>query len=90
MGLAIAVGVAVWLRALALLVDRKLAAFPGPGRLPIVARAGAAREDPRPAAAEALRLNPTQPEAIEAVHAFRTKSQAAWERRARRLPLYLR
>ncbi len=51
---------------------------------------GAAREDPRPAAGEALRLNPTQPEAIEAVRAFRTKSQAAWERRARRLPLYLR
>lgn len=51
---------------------------------------GAAREDPRPAAAEALQLNPEQPEAIAAVRAFRTERPALWERRARRLPLYLR
>ena len=51
---------------------------------------GAAREDPRQAAADALRLNPEQPEAQEAVKAFRTDRPAQWERRARRLPLYLR
>ena len=50
---------------------------------------GAFREDPRPAAAEALRLNPFQPEAREAVRAFRTERPALWERRARRLPLYM-
>jgi O-antigen ligase len=51
---------------------------------------GATRQDPRPAAAEALRLNPMQPEAQDAVKAFRTKSRAQWERRARRLKLYVR
>jgi len=51
---------------------------------------GAARKDPRPAAAEALRLNPKQTEAIEAVKAFRTDRPAQWERRARKLPLYVR
>jgi len=51
---------------------------------------GAARKDPRPAAAEALRFNPRQTEAIEAVKAFRTDRPAQWERRARKLPLYVR
>ena len=51
---------------------------------------GAAREDPRRAAADALRLNPEQSEAQEAVKAFRTDRPAQWERRARKLPLYLR
>ena len=51
---------------------------------------GAARQDPRAAAAEALRLNPKQPEAQDAVKAFRTDRPAVWERRARELPLYLR
>jgi len=50
---------------------------------------GAAREDPRRAAADALRLNPEQSEAQEAVKAFRTGRPAQWERRARKLPLYL-
>jgi hypothetical protein len=50
---------------------------------------GSAREDPRPAAAEALRLNPKQPEAVDAVKAFRTDRPSVWERRARRLPLYI-
>jgi hypothetical protein len=49
-----------------------------------------AREDPRPEAAAALRLNPLQPETQRAVKAFRTGSKAAWERRARRLPIDLR
>ena len=49
---------------------------------------GAARKDPRKAAAEALRLNPEQPEAQEAVKAFRTDRPAQWERRARKLPIY--
>ena len=51
---------------------------------------GADRQDPRRAAADALRLNPEQPEAQDAVKAFKTDRPAAWERRARRLPLYLR
>ena len=51
---------------------------------------GAAREDPRKAAADALRLNPEQTEAKEAVKAFRTDRPAQWERRARKLPLYVR
>ncbi len=38
--------------------------------------AGVAREDPRPAAAEALRLSPEQPEAQEAVKAFRSDRPA--------------
>ena len=51
---------------------------------------GADRQDPRAEAAEALRLNPLQQEAIDAVKAFKTRKPAVWERRARRLPLYLR
>ena len=51
---------------------------------------GANRQDPRAAAADALRLNPQQPEAQDAVKAFKTSKPAAWERRARRLPLYLK
>jgi hypothetical protein len=47
------------------------------------------RQNPRAAAADALRLNPKQPEAADAVRAFRTNNRAAWERRARRLPLHL-
>jgi O-antigen ligase len=50
---------------------------------------GAFREDPRPAAAEALRLNPLQPEARAAVRVFRTPRPELWERRARKLPLFL-
>ena len=50
---------------------------------------GAAGEDPRPAAADALRLNPEQPEAQRAAKAFATDRRALWERRARRLPLYI-
>jgi hypothetical protein len=50
----------------------------------------AAGEDPRDAAEEALRLNPLQPEAQAAVKAFTTGGPRAWERRARRLPLYVR
>ena len=50
---------------------------------------GAGGEDPRPAAAEALRLNPEQPEAKRAAKAFATGKQTLWERRARRLPLYI-
>jgi len=51
---------------------------------------GATRQDPRPAAAEARRLNPREPRTTRAVHAFDTDRPALWERRARRLPLYLR
>ena len=51
---------------------------------------GATGGDPRRAAAEALRLNPLQPEAQMAVRAFRTGGRRAWERRARRLPLYIK
>jgi O-Antigen ligase len=50
---------------------------------------GAARKDPRAAAAEARRLNPLEPRTIRAVRAFDTDRPAVWERRARRLPLYL-
>lgn len=50
---------------------------------------GAARKDPRAAAREARRLNPLQPEPPNAVKAFATRRPALWERRARRLPLYL-
>ena len=48
-------------------------------------------EDPRPAAAEAPpRLNPLEPRTARAVaRAFDTDRPALWERRARRLPLYL-
>jgi Flp pilus assembly protein TadD len=49
----------------------------------------AAGQDPREAAADALRLNPLQPEARAAVKAFATGGRRAWERRARRLPLYV-
>ena len=51
---------------------------------------GAARQDPRPAAADARRLNPREPRTTRAVRAFDTDNPAVWERRARRLPLYLR
>jgi HAMP domain-containing protein len=51
---------------------------------------GSQREDPRAEAARALALNPLQPEAKDAVQAFGTRRPAVWERRARRLPLYLR
>jgi hypothetical protein len=48
-----------------------------------------AGQDPREAAAEALRLNPLQPEAQQAAEAFETGGRRAWERRALRLPLYV-
>ncbi len=73
----------------------KAAIAPRPGRLgvPLRARARArrgTRKDPRAAAAEARRLNPLEGLAAQdAVKAFRTDRPAAWERRARRLPLYL-
>jgi O-antigen ligase len=51
---------------------------------------GAAGEDPRAAAAAARRLNPREPLTTRAVRAFDTDRPALWERRARRLPLYLR
>lgn len=51
---------------------------------------GAARKDPRAQAREAKRLNPLEPEPAKAVKAFATRRPALWERRARRLPLYLR
>ena len=51
---------------------------------------GSQREDPRADAGRALDLNPLQPEAREAVKAFATRRPAFWERRARRLPLYLK
>ena len=50
---------------------------------------GAAGEDPREAAAEARRLNPLEPLTTRAVRAFDTGKPALWERRARRLPLYV-
>jgi HAMP domain-containing protein len=50
---------------------------------------GAAGQDPRTAAAEARRLNPLEPRARRAVRAFDTDRPAVWERRARRLPLYV-
>jgi len=50
---------------------------------------GAARQDPRAAAAEAHRLNRHEPLTADAVRAFRTSRPDQWERRARRLPLYL-
>jgi hypothetical protein len=51
---------------------------------------GSQLQDPRPEAARALRLNPLQPEAQAASKALRTSRSDLWERRARRLPLYLR
>jgi hypothetical protein len=51
---------------------------------------GAIGQDPRPDAAAALRLNPHEELAQRAVKAFRTPRRAAWERRARELPLYVR
>jgi hypothetical protein len=51
---------------------------------------GATGQDPRAAAAEALRLNPRQGLAQNAVKAFRTDRAAQWERRAKRLPLYIK
>jgi O-antigen ligase len=50
---------------------------------------GANGKDPRPAAAEAHRLNPLEGLAADAVKAFRTDRPAAWERRARKLPLFV-
>jgi hypothetical protein len=50
---------------------------------------GAARQDPRAAAAEARRLNPREPRTSRAVRAFDTDRPELWERRARRLPLYI-
>jgi hypothetical protein len=47
----------------------------------------AAGRDPRPAAADALRLNPLDPMSQAAVHAFSTGGQRAWARRAARLPV---
>ena len=47
-------------------------------------------KDPRPAAAAALRLNPLEERTTQASRAFRTSRPRLWERRARRLPLYLR
>ena len=51
---------------------------------------GAAGTDPQAAAAEAHRLNPLEGLAADAVKAFRTNRPAAWERRARKLPLFVR
>ena len=50
---------------------------------------GAAGVDPRPAAAEARRLNPLEERTRDAVRAFRTAKPSVWERRARQLPLYI-
>ncbi|HEX2231868.1 MAG TPA: O-antigen ligase family protein [Thermoleophilaceae bacterium] len=50
---------------------------------------GAARLDPRPAARRALRLNPFDVIARDAVRRFRTDDPARWEREARSLPLPL-
>jgi hypothetical protein len=51
---------------------------------------GAAEEDPRPAAREALRLAPNEPLARNAVARFRTDDPRAWRRRAvtARLPVF--
>jgi O-antigen ligase len=46
-----------------------------------------AGRDPRPEARAALRLNPREPLAREAVRIFRTDSPEQWQRRARRIPL---
>ena len=51
---------------------------------------GATGQDPRAAAAEALRLNPREQLAQNAVKAFRTNRKAQWQRRATRLPLYFK
>ncbi len=51
---------------------------------------GAVGQDPRADAAAARRLNPIQVEPKIAVRAFKTDKPAVWERRARRLRLYLR
>jgi hypothetical protein len=51
---------------------------------------GAAEEDPRPAAREALRLAPNEPLARNAVVRFRTSDPEVWRRRAvnARLPIF--
>lgn len=51
---------------------------------------GAAGIDPRPAAAEAARLNPLEPLVLTAVEAFDTAEPAAWRRRALFLARQLR
>ena len=51
---------------------------------------GATGRDPRAAAAAALRLNPREQLAKDAVRAFRTDRKAAWQRRAKGLPLYFK
>lgn len=50
---------------------------------------GAAGRDPRPAMAEAVRLNPLEPMTIEGARLFRTDDPEEWERRAlsARLPI---
>jgi hypothetical protein len=51
---------------------------------------GSAGLDPRAPAREALRLNPNEPRAREAVRRFRTDEPRRWRREARRLGLVLR
>jgi hypothetical protein len=48
---------------------------------------GAGRRDPRPAMAEAARLNPLEPMTIEGTRMFRTDDPAVWQRRALSAPL---
>jgi len=48
---------------------------------------GAGRRDPRPAMAEAARLNPLEPMTIEGTRMFRTDDPAEWQRRALAAPL---
>ncbi|MEA2310585.1 MAG: hypothetical protein QOE28_553 [Solirubrobacteraceae bacterium] len=48
---------------------------------------GALGQDPRAAAATALRLNPLDPQAQAAVKAFKTPRKKLWVSRARKLPL---
>ncbi|MEA2311532.1 MAG: hypothetical protein QOE28_1500 [Solirubrobacteraceae bacterium] len=48
---------------------------------------GALGQDPRPAAAAALRLNPLEDKAQAAVKAFKTGRKKLWVSRARKLPL---
>ena len=48
---------------------------------------GAGRRDPRPAMAEAARLNPLEPMTIEGTRMFRTDDPDDWQRRALSAPL---
>ncbi|MGI8596940.1 MAG: O-antigen ligase family protein [Thermoleophilaceae bacterium] len=48
---------------------------------------GAGRRDPRPAMAEAVRLNPLEPMTIEGSRMFRTDDPGEWQRRALSAPL---